>query len=82
MPSLTIIDHGHFQFNSAMLGLSLLAFAAMSNNRPLLASVAFCAALAFKQMALFYALPVFFYLLAGCVRLGGIKGYVFDPTFC
>lgn len=68
MPCLVIIDHGHFQYNSAMLGFSLLAFSLMINNRPLLASIAFCLSLAFKQMALFYALPVFFFLLGTCLN--------------
>lgn len=63
MPAMQLIDHGHFQYNSVMLGFSLLSFALMINNRYLLGSISFVCALMFKQMALFYALPVFFFLL-------------------
>jgi alpha-1,3-glucosyltransferase len=62
-PPLQLIDHGHFQYNSAMLGFSLLAFYYFIESRYILGSIMFVSALFFKQMALFYALPVFFFLL-------------------
>jgi alpha-1,3-glucosyltransferase len=58
-----------------MLGLSLLSFAFMADKKPMLASFSFCCALMFKQMALFYALPVFFFLLGTCVQAGFVNGY-------
>ncbi|KAJ3300958.1 Glucosyltransferase-like protein [Kappamyces sp. JEL0829] len=66
LPAFSIIDHGHFQYNSAMLGFALGAFASFVRERHVLGSVLFVASLGFKQMALFYALPVFFYLLGVC----------------
>ncbi|KAI8918723.1 glycosyl transferase [Entophlyctis helioformis] len=74
-PTLLIIDHGHFQYNSAMLGFALLAFAAFINRRYTLGSLFFCLSLTFKQMALFYALPVFFFLLGKCIQLGWKQGF-------
>ncbi|KAI8907883.1 glycosyl transferase [Gorgonomyces haynaldii] len=75
LPTLVIIDHGHFQYNSAMLGFALLSFDCINNNRPLIGSIFFCFSLLFKQMALFYALPVFFMLLGQCVYISGFRGF-------
>lgn len=62
-PALLLIDHGHFQFNSASLGLALLAFVAFGAQHDLLGSVCFVLALCYKQMCLYYAIPVFTFLL-------------------
>ncbi|KAJ3190448.1 Glucosyltransferase-like protein [Gaertneriomyces sp. JEL0708] len=73
-PSLIIIDHGHFQYNTAMLGFTLWSILFLSKGYYVLGSIAFCLALGFKQMALFYALPIFFYLLGHCYRRGPRRG--------
>ncbi|EGF83062.1 hypothetical protein BATDEDRAFT_2229, partial [Batrachochytrium dendrobatidis JAM81] len=73
-PTLIVIDHGHFQYNSAMLGFALLAFALFLDKRYIFGSIFFCLSLNFKQMALFYAIPVFFYLLGQCVQMGAVRG--------
>ena len=65
-PALTLIDYGHFQYNTVSLGLALWAVVFIRNKRYLLAAVAFSLALNFKQMELYHALPIFFYLLAVC----------------
>ncbi|KAJ3280535.1 Glucosyltransferase-like protein, partial [Borealophlyctis nickersoniae] len=65
-PALMIIDHGHFQYNSAMLGFALWSIMLLCGGHYVAGSVFFCLSLLFKQMALFYALPVFFYLLGRC----------------
>ncbi|KAI9595936.1 glucosyltransferase [Syncephalis fuscata] len=67
-PSLILVDHGHFQYNSVMLGLSLLAVVYYSRGRYLLGSVYFCLSLMFKQMALYYSPAIFFFLLGKCFR--------------
>ncbi|KAJ3160886.1 Glucosyltransferase-like protein [Geranomyces michiganensis] len=67
-PGLIIIDHGHFQYNSAMLGFTLWAVVALFTGHHVLASVFFVLALNFKQMALFYAIPVFAFLLGTCCQ--------------
>lgn len=73
-PSLILVDHGHFQYNAVMLGLTLAAIALVYRDaestrvvdpQRIAGAVLFCLALLFKQMALYYALPFFFYLL-GC----------------
>ncbi|KAI9354784.1 glycosyl transferase [Zopfochytrium polystomum] len=69
-PALIVIDHGHFQYNSAMLGFTLWAVVFFLNDQFVLGSIMFCLSLNFKQMALFYALPVFFFLLGKCVQKG------------
>uniref|UniRef100_A0A060T3M7 Alpha-1,3-glucosyltransferase n=1 Tax=Blastobotrys adeninivorans TaxID=409370 RepID=A0A060T3M7_BLAAD len=68
-PALMLVDHGHFQYNSVMLGLTLMAIVNLSTSphRRLLASVLFVSAILFKQMALYYAPAIFAYLLGVCV---------------
>ncbi|KAF3919608.1 hypothetical protein ABW20_dc0103859 [Dactylellina cionopaga] len=70
IPGLVIIDYGHFQFNSVMLGLAILAFASFLADRLLWGSLLFVLSLGFKQMALYYAPAVFAYLLGLCVSFG------------
>jgi alpha-1,3-glucosyltransferase len=65
-PSLIIIDHGHFQYNSVMLGLTTLSVALLQRQHYLLGSIAFVLSLTFKQMALYYSLPIFIFLLSTC----------------
>ncbi|KAI9344927.1 glycosyl transferase [Obelidium mucronatum] len=79
-PALILIDHGHFQYNSAMLGFSLWTVICLSQKRYVLGSIFFCLALGFKQMALYYSLPVFFYLLGVSFgiakREGAVAGFI------
>lgn len=71
LPSLIIIDHGHFQYNSISLGLALLAAVLMARRRHVAAAAAFALSLNYKQMLLYFA-PVFFVaMLAECWE-GGI----------
>ncbi|EOA88975.1 Glucosyltransferase-like protein [Exserohilum turcicum] len=66
-PGAILIDHGHFQYNTVMLGFAVATLSSMVANRPLWACVFFVGALGFKQMALFYAPAVFAYLLGICL---------------
>jgi len=65
-PGTILIDHGHFQYNTVMLGLILASMSSMVAGRPLWGCVFFVGALGFKQMALFYAPAFFTYLLGVC----------------
>ena len=67
-PATILVDHVHFQYNTVMLGLVLASMSSLLAERYLWAAVFFVGALGFKQMALYYALPVFAYLLGSCVR--------------
>lgn len=67
LPDLQIIDHGHFQYNSVMLGLSLLALVNLLHNNLGLASIFYTLSVGYKQMALYYAPIFFFYILSLCV---------------
>ncbi|TGJ66959.1 Glucosyltransferase-like protein [Orbilia oligospora] len=70
-PGLIIIDYGHFQYNSLMLGLCIFAFASFLADRLLWGSLLFVMGLGFKQMGLYYAPAVFAYLAGLCVSFGG-----------
>ncbi|XP_075529142.1 ALG6 alpha-1,3-glucosyltransferase garnysstan [Dermacentor variabilis] len=74
VPGLVLIDHGHFQYNCVSLGLALAAVAFIERESPLLSAVAFSLALNYKQMALYYAIPFFCYLLGCCFQQRGL-GY-------
>lgn len=69
-PSIILIDHGHFQYNTVALGLALWAFHYMTLpatfTNCIVGSILFCLSLNFKQMALYYAPVVFAYLLGKC----------------
>ncbi|CAD6574593.1 MAG: Glucosyltransferase-like protein [Tremellales sp. Tagirdzhanova-0007] len=75
-PSLTLIDNGHFQYNSVLLGLSLFCLLFLSRNQDMLACIAFSLALCFKQMGLYFAPSIGCYLLGKCIWLGGTQGLV------
>ncbi|CAI6331560.1 unnamed protein product [Periconia digitata] len=66
-PANMLIDHGHFQYNTVMLGFAVASISSMLAGRPLWSCVFFVGALGFKQMALFYAPAVFAYLLGICI---------------
>ncbi|OCK76262.1 glycosyltransferase family 57 protein [Lepidopterella palustris CBS 459.81] len=66
-PATILIDHGHFQYNTVMLGLVLASISSMLAGRPMWGCVFFVSALGFKQMALFYAPAIFVYLLGICI---------------
>lgn len=76
-PALLLIDSGHFQYNSVMLGLTLQAFNFFGQGRDLLGAICFVASLGFKQMALYYSPAIFAYLLGKCLLLGWKAGYVY-----
>lgn len=73
-PALLLIDSGHFQYNSVMLGLTLQAFNFFGQGQDLLGALFFVASLGFKQMALYYSPAVFSYLLGKCLLLGWKAG--------
>lgn len=62
-PALILIDHGHFQYNCASLGLTFWAIIAIMTNYDITGSVLFSLALNYKQMELYHAMPFFCYLL-------------------
>jgi len=66
-PGTILIDHGHFQYNTVMLGFAVATLSSVIAGRPLWGCVFFVGALGFKQMALFYAPAVFAYLLGICL---------------
>ncbi|KAJ4990193.1 glucosyltransferase [Stagonosporopsis vannaccii] len=66
-PGTILIDHGHFQYNTVMLGFAVATLSSMIAGRPLWGCVFFVGALGFKQMALFYAPAVFAYLVGICL---------------
>lgn len=66
-PSTILIDHGHFQYNTVMLGLVVASLSSILAGRSLWACIFFVGALTFKQMALYYAPIMFCFLLGSCI---------------
>lgn len=66
-PATILVDHGHFQYNTVMLGFMVASLSSIYATRLLWASTFFVAALGFKQMALYYAPVMFAYLLGQCL---------------
>ena len=62
-PSTILIDHAHFQYNTVMLGFVLFSLYGIYNSYYAWACLFFILALSYKQMALFYAPAIAFYLL-------------------
>lgn len=58
MPTLLVIDHGHFQYNSLMLALSLFSFYSLLKKRLVLATVCLTLGINFKVTTLFYSLTM------------------------
>lgn len=54
-PNLILIDNGHFQYNSIMLGLTLASAVSFHLNRDLLGAALYVCSMCFKQMALYYS---------------------------
>ncbi|KIP08071.1 glycosyltransferase family 57 protein [Phlebiopsis gigantea 11061_1 CR5-6] len=73
-PALLLVDFGHFQYNSVMLGFTLLAMSFFAAGRDLWGAVFFVLSLGFKQMALYYAPAIGSYLIAKCLSLGPHNG--------
>jgi alpha-1,3-glucosyltransferase len=65
-PATILIDHGHFQYNTVMLGFMVATMSSVYAGRLLWACIFFVAALGFKQMALYYSPVIFAYLLGSC----------------
>jgi alpha-1,3-glucosyltransferase len=66
-PATILIDNVHFQYNTVMLGFAVASMSSMLAGRHLWGAVFFVAALGFKQMALYYALSIFAFLLGSCI---------------
>jgi alpha-1,3-glucosyltransferase len=75
-PALLIIDHGHFQYNSISLGLTVASIYCIVSNRYVRGAFLFCAALNHKQMTLYFAPAIFSHLLGVCMQQKGLAGKV------
>ncbi|KAJ7761486.1 glycosyltransferase family 57 protein [Mycena maculata] len=73
-PALLLIDFGHFQYNSVMLGFAILAMNFFASGQDLAGAVCFVLSIGFKQMGLYYAPAIGGYLLAKCLYLGFFDG--------
>ncbi|KAG9037019.1 Glucosyltransferase-like protein [Tulasnella sp. JGI-2019a] len=73
-PALILIDNGHFQYNSVMLGFTVVSLNLMHSGHDVSAAVAFVLSLCFKQMALYYAPAIFAYLLGRCIAMTPNQG--------
>ncbi|ERF73613.1 hypothetical protein EPUS_00866 [Endocarpon pusillum Z07020] len=77
-PATILVDHGHFQYNTVMLGFAIAALSSIYAGRLMWSCIFFVAALGYKQMALYYSPIIFAYLLGSCVtprmRIGRLLG--------
>ncbi|XP_031553911.1 dolichyl pyrophosphate Man9GlcNAc2 alpha-1,3-glucosyltransferase-like [Actinia tenebrosa] len=76
-PGLTLIDHGHFQYNAVSLGFCLWGVIGLCMEYDMLGSVAFMLALSYKQMELYHSMPFFFYLLGKTFTINSWFGRLF-----
>lgn len=67
-PDVILIDHGHFQYNSLILGLILLSFYCILNKKYYLACLMYTIAIHSKQMAVYYSLAFFTALIGLAFR--------------
>ncbi|XP_054161482.1 dolichyl pyrophosphate Man9GlcNAc2 alpha-1,3-glucosyltransferase-like isoform X2 [Oppia nitens] len=65
-PALILIDYGHFQYNCVSLGLVIWTLNCLMSGYHITAAIVFSLALNYKQMSLYYAFPIFWYLLSIC----------------
>ena len=70
MPPLVLIDHAHFQYNAVCLGFVLLAITCVSLDWDCVGSFFFVMAIGYKQIALYYSLVFFVWLLRKCFVKG------------
>lgn len=67
-PGLILVDHGHFQYNSVSLGLTIAAVVALRRHWLVAGCIFFSLAVNYKQMSLYHSLPFFCYLLGLCLK--------------
>ena len=67
-PDLILIDHGHFQYNSLILGLILSAFYLLLNGNYYSCCLFFTIAIGSKQMAFYFSLAFFAALVGVTLR--------------
>ena len=69
-PAVILIDNGHFQYNCVMLGFFALSISNLGSEKWILGCFYFVCCILFKQMGLFWSLPIFFYLLGTSFKKG------------
>ena len=74
-PDQILIDHGHFQYNSLMIGLILLAFYFMIEGRVYLCCFLYTIAINCKLMSTYYSLAFFAALIGIASRKKTIKNH-------
>eukprot|EP00792_Barthelona_sp_PAP020_P004552 TRINITY_DN2199_c0_g1_i1.p1 TRINITY_DN2199_c0_g1~~TRINITY_DN2199_c0_g1_i1.p1 ORF type:complete len:469 (+),score=78.76 TRINITY_DN2199_c0_g1_i1:33-1409(+) len=72
-PGLILIDHGHFQFNSCALGLTLMSISCLREDKFISSAILYCLALNFKQMCLYFAPVYFVYMLRKYCLIKSVK---------
>lgn len=67
-PDLILIDHGHFQYNSLILGLILLSFYFLLKKKYYSICICYTIAIHSKQMAVYYSLAFFASLIGLTIK--------------
>jgi len=79
-PPILLVDHGHFQYNTVMLGFSLWAVLLALYDYLSLSAIMLALALNFKQMSLYYALPFGFLWLIKAWKVAQVKSLRFETS--
>eukprot|EP00516_Mucochytrium_quahogii_P011067 CAMPEP_0203790206 /NCGR_PEP_ID=MMETSP0100_2-20121128/3912_1 /ASSEMBLY_ACC=CAM_ASM_000210 /TAXON_ID=96639 /ORGANISM=" , Strain NY0313808BC1" /LENGTH=549 /DNA_ID=CAMNT_0050693311 /DNA_START=179 /DNA_END=1828 /DNA_ORIENTATION=- len=80
-PGLILIDHGHFHYSAIYLGLVIWAFVMCLQGHHFFATVAFCLAVNFDQVSLFYAPAVFLFMASGSMHSASLSSSSRWTTF-
>ena len=72
-PPLILIDHGHFQYNCCMMGLTLWAINFLAMDNIYMGSIMYTVAFNFKQTGLYYAIPFFAFIIGRLYQLAGLN---------
>jgi hypothetical protein len=67
-PDNIIIDHGHFQYNSLILGLILMSIYCLLNQKYYICCILYTIAIHSKQMSIYYSLAFFSALIGLTIK--------------
>jgi alpha-1,3-glucosyltransferase len=68
-PIFIIIDHGHFQFNQVIHGLFIFSIYFLYKGNIFFGISFFILCINFKQMGLYYSIPIFLYIIKDTLNL-------------
>ena len=77
-PIFIIIDHGHFQFNQVIHGLFIFSIYFLYKGNIFFGISFFILCINFKQMGLYYSIPIFLYIIKDTLNLSNNNIFKFS----